>query len=138
MQVEYLARSVNHLIVILVNSKNLCMCREACRDAERIALVPLLFEFEIHMFFIVYRCAVAPRIIFSTFIIWREEIAHEIVARFDICCRPYNRPTASSCGSFLSFYPYAARRAFCDVHINREIFIFARRIAYFPGFITSV
>ena len=114
------------------------MCREACRDAERIALVFLLFEFEIHMVFIFYRCAVASRIIFSTFIIWREEIAHEIVTRFDICCRPYNRLTASSCGSFLSFYPYAARRAIRDIHINREIFIFARRIAYFPGIAASI
>ena len=110
------------------------MCREACRDAERIALVSLLFEFEIHMFFIVYRCAVASRIIFSTFIILREEIAHEIVTRFDICCRI----TAFFCGNFLSFYPYAARRAIRDVYIDREIFIFARRIAYFPGIAASI
>ena len=138
MQVVYLARTENHLIVILVNSKNLCMCREACRDAERIALVFLLFEFEIHMFCIFYRCAVASRIKFFTFIIWREEIAHEIVTRCDICCRQYNRPTASSCGNFLFFYPYAVRRAFRDIHINREIFIFARRIAYFPGIAASI
>ena len=91
------------------------------------------------MVFIVYRCAVASRIIFSTFIIWREEIAHEIVTRLNICCRPYNRLTASSCGSFLSFYPYAAYRlTFCDVYINREIFIFARRIGYFPGIAASI
>lgn len=87
---------------------------------------------------IVYRCAVASRIKFSTFIIWREEIAHEIVTRFDICCRLCNRLIASSSGIFLSFYPYAARRAFCDVHINREVFIFVRRIAYFPGIAASI
>ena len=137
MQVEYLARSVNHLIVILVNSKNLCMCREACRDAERIALVFLLFEFEIHMVFIVYRCAVASRIIFSTFIILREEIAHEIVTRFDICCRLCNRLTAFSCGkSVLSklmvAWHFILTNATIDCFSCKQIYICCLHLQHCP------
>ena len=85
MQLEHTTRSIDHHRAVIVNSKNLCMCREACRDAERIALVFLLFEFKIHMFCVIYRRAVAAWIKFSTFIIWREEITYEIITRCDIC-----------------------------------------------------
>ena len=84
-QSEHTTRSIDHHQAVFIYGKNLCMCREACRDAERIALVFLLFEFKIHMFCVIYRRAVAAWIKFSTFIIWREEITYEIITRCDIC-----------------------------------------------------